>query len=481
MRSGTPLRIFILALAAGAATLAGAPFASAADSTSVTPPAAEATAAPAAPAGAVAADGVERWSLARCIETALRQNGDVRGARARTTRARGGALAGWSNVLPSVTGDASVTRLLPDEKSSLTAVQIDTTLYTANVDRRDVTSLSAGVQANLFDLPAWSAKRRLDHSRSSAEESEAETRNDVVFRVRQQYFECVKAERLADVARESERLARDEETRSEALFQVGSVARGDVLKARARRASTQLSRIQAQNQVEIQRQRLKQLIGLEGPAGVAVETELEGSVPIPDSAAVVAQALRARPTLASAQAAERAARSGLFGARTARAPRVTGSVNVDRSKYEDKLIVSGFDDIEDSRTSTQWTGTLRLSIPIFDGLAIEGNMRSAKGSLLEAEAARRQLELDVAFEAKQAWLLLKEAVERIDVAREGVASAEEDHKFSKGRYELGAGTFLDLLNAQVSLEQARQQLVEALADARVAEAALERAIGERRY
>ncbi|HET7904515.1 MAG TPA: TolC family protein [Candidatus Eisenbacteria bacterium] len=478
MRSGTPFRIFILAIAAGATALTVAPFASAADSTAVTPPAAEATAAPAAPA---AADGVERWSLARCIETALRQNGDVRAARARTTQARGGALSGWSNVLPSVTGDASFTRLLPDEKSSLTAVEIDSTLYTANVDRRDVTSLSAGVQANLFDLPAWSAKRRLDHRRSSAEESEAETRNDVVFRVRQQYFECVKAERLAEVARESERLARDEETRSEALFQVGSVARGDVLKARARRASTQLSRIQAQNQVEIQRQRLKQLIGLEGPAGVAVEMELEGTVPIPDSAAVVAQALRARPTLASAHAAERAARSGLFGARTARAPRVTGSVNVDRSKYEDKLLVSGFDDIEDSRTSTQWTGTLRLSVPIFDGFAIEGNMRSAKGSLLEAEAARRQLELDVAFEAREAWLLLKEAVERIDVAREGVASAEEDHKFSKGRYELGAGTFLDLLNAQVSLEQARQQLVEALADARVAEAALERAIGERRY
>jgi outer membrane protein TolC len=62
-----------------------------------------------------------------------------------------------------------------------------------------------------------------------------------------------------------------------------------------------------------------------------------------------------------------------------------------------------------------------------------------------------------------------------------VASAEEDHKFSKGRYELGAGTYLDLLNAEVSLQQARQQLVEALADARVAEAALERAIGERRY
>jgi outer membrane protein TolC len=332
------------------------------------------------------------------------------------------------------------------------------------------------------NVPAWSEKRRQDHLRAGAHQSESETRNDVVFRVKQQYFECVKSERLAEVARESEKLARDEETRAEALFQVGSVARGDVLKARARRASTQLSRIQAQNQVEIQRQRLKQVVGVESNAAVGVETEMAGAVPLPDSAAVVAQALRARPVLASAAATERAARAGLFGARTARAPSVVGTLNVDRSRIEERQDLAGLSsEYKDQRYATQWSGTVRLSLPIFDGLALEGNMRSAKGALLEAEARRRQLELDVAFEARQAWLLLKEAVERIGVAEEGVASAEEDHKFSKGRYELGAGTYLDLLNAEVSLQQARQQLVEALADARVAEASLERAIGERRY
>jgi outer membrane protein TolC len=259
------------------------------------------------------------------------------------------------------------------------------------------------------------------------------------------------------------------------------VARGDVLKARARRATTQLSRIQAENQVHIQRQRLKQVIGVELGTSLDVETSLEGETPLPDSTAVVSQALRSRPTLASARASERAARASLFGARTARIPKVTGSLDVDRNRITEEADFVGLGALSDERYSTQWSGSLRLSIPFFDGLATEGGVRSAKGSMLESEASRRQLELDVAVEAQQSWLLLREAVERIAVAREGVASAEEDHKFSKGRYELGAGTYLDLLNAEVSLEQARQQLVEALADARVAEAALERATGERRY
>lgn len=444
--------------------------------------AADSTVAVSVPAGEV-------WSLARCIQTALESNGDVRAAKARTIQARGGALRAWANILPSITADASLSRIEPDKRSSIRVTDVitpgvppDTTTYQGFADRITARSLSAGIQANLLHLAAWSEKRRQDQVRSGAEQSESEMRNDVVYRVKQQYFECVKSIRLAEVARESERLARDEETRSEALFQVGSVARGDVLKARARRASTQLRRIQAENQVQIQNHRLRRILGVASGGAIAVETSMEETVTIPDSASVVASALRFRPTIASAQASERAARTGLFGARAARFPYLTGSLNVDRQKRNESQDLVGFGPFDDEReATTQWSGAVRLTLPIFDGLALEGNMRSAKGQLLEAEAGRRQLELDVAVETQQAWLLLKEAVERIAVAREGVASAEEDHKFSKSRYELGAGTYLDLLTAAVGLEQARQQLVEAQADARVAEAALERAIGERRY
>jgi outer membrane protein TolC len=303
----------------------------------------------------------------------------------------------------------------------------------------------------------------------------------VVFQVKRQYFTLLKAERLAQVSRETERLARDEEARSEALHEVGTVARGDVLKARARRAQTQLDRIRAYNQVQIQAERLKQIVGVPASTPMAVEPILEGGAAVPDSAASVRSALVNRPRLASAEATESAARSGVFGSWAVRLPRLTGSYSAVRFRNTDEFDVPGFGSTESETWTTQRQGELRVSVPIFDGLAIEGNIRRSKGVLAEAEANRRQLELDVAAEVQQAWLTLREAVERIGVAQEGLASAEEDHSFSKSRYELGAGTFLELLNAEVSLAQARQSHVEALADARVAEADLERAIGERRY
>lgn len=423
----------------------------------------------------------ERWSLARTVATALERNVDARAAHARTVQARGSALGAWSGILPSVSGNLTYNHSIPDQQRSIFFVDVDSVRTAFRVKRNQQEVASASAQTNLVSVPAWSEKRRQNQLRRGAEESEAETRNSVVFGVKRQFFDLLKAERLAEVSRESERLARDEETRAEALFEVGTVARGDVLKARARRASTQLDRIRADNQVEIQRSKLKQIVGLKPDASLEIESVLDENIGIPDSAEVAAKALVSRPGLARGAAAERAARAGLFGARARRLPQVTGLISVDRAKNTNRLEQLGLGEFDDSYYATEWFGQVRLSLPLFDGFALEGGMKSAKGTLLEAEAQRRQGELDVAVEVQQAWLQLREAIQRIDVAKEGLASAQEDYNFSKGRYDLGAGTFLDLLNAEVNLAQAKQSYVEALADAHVAEAALERAIGERRY
>jgi outer membrane protein TolC len=428
----------------------------------------------------------ERWSLARCIQTALEKNVDVRGASARRQQASGSALSGWGGILPTISTGASYTQVRPDKYSSFRGVTVDTTLFTGLAKSQTFGTLSATASSNIISAPAISEKIRRDHLRYGSELDEVETRNQVVFFVKQQYFVLLKAERLAQVARDTEKLARDEETRSEALFQVGTVARGDVLKARAHRASTQADRLTAENQVEIQASKLRQLIGVSRGRRISPDPVIGEGFVIPDSADAIRQALKARPGLESAKAIEKAARSGLFSAKAERLPKITGQLGVDRSKTDETIVnLSGAPnppaEVVTTRYSTTWSGTLAASLPIFNGFALEGGVRQAKGALIAAESQRRQRELDVEGEVQQAWLLLREAIQRIDVAREGLASAEEDYKFSKGRYDLGAGTYLDLLTSEVGLATARQSLVEALADARIAEAGLEFAIGAKRY
>jgi outer membrane protein TolC len=438
----------------------------------------------------------ERWSIEQTILLALERNADVRTAEARTRQASGSALSGWSGIIPSLSVGADYTYSIPDKEASLSAARVDTTgspgvwqgsdevIGFSSKDR--IGSLGASLTSNILSFPAIGEKQRRDHVRESAELEEIETRNNTVFRVKRQYFNLLKAERLALVARETERLARDEETRAQALLDVGTVARGDLLKARARRAITQADRIRAENQVEIQASILRQIVGAPAGQRIMPQSLLGETVVLPDSAAVLREALQTRPLIESAQEIEKAAKKGLFGSKSQRLPAFSGSIDFGRSRFQQTLEdiqapgpVPPELDVE--RYNTTWQGTVRASLPIFSGLQIEGDVRQAKGALLEAEALRRQRELDVQVEVQQAWLLLRESIQQIEVTREGLASAEEDYKFSKGRYDLGAGTYLDLLTAEVNLANARARLIEAVADAHTAEAGLEFAVGSKRY
>ena len=58
-----------------------------------------------------------------------------------------------------------------------------------------------------------------------------------------------------------------------------------------------------------------------------------------------------------------------------------------------------------------------------------------------------------------------------------VAASEEDLRVQQQRYGLGASTLLDLLTSQTQLNQARQALIQARLDGRIARAQLSSLVG----
>jgi outer membrane protein len=58
-----------------------------------------------------------------------------------------------------------------------------------------------------------------------------------------------------------------------------------------------------------------------------------------------------------------------------------------------------------------------------------------------------------------------------------VAAGEEDLRVQQQRYALGGSTLLDVLTSQAQLDQARQELIRARYDQRIAKAELEALVG----
>jgi outer membrane protein len=95
-----------------------------------------------------------------------------------------------------------------------------------------------------------------------------------------------------------------------------------------------------------------------------------------------------------------------------------------------------------------------------------------------AQATLRDTRLAAQLQLTQYLSAFRSAEQRVQIQIASVAAAEEDLRVQQRRYQLGASTFLDVLNSQVTLNQARAALIQARFDARVAKAQIETLTGK---
>jgi outer membrane protein TolC len=126
-----------------------------------------------------------------------------------------------------------------------------------------------------------------------------------------------------------------------------------------------------------------------------------------------------------------------------------------------------------------WEIGVNLSWTLFDGGNMIAQVREKKSLVDSARSQVKVTELNIGQEVEQAYLVVNEAQERIAATQTAVASAQENFRLAQGRFDAGVGTILELTDAQLFLTQAQNTEAQALADYRVALAALERATGRR--
>jgi len=90
---------------------------------------------------------------------------------------------------------------------------------------------------------------------------------------------------------------------------------------------------------------------------------------------------------------------------------------------------------------------------------------------------RMDLESLIALEVRQKWLDLQTAVERIEVARQATAQADENLQVVRNRYKQQAATNTEVLDAETLLAQAYANFYNSSYEAVLARLPLRRATG----
>src|SRR5262249_54836625 len=126
-----------------------------------------------------------------------------------------------------------------------------------------------------------------------------------------------------------------------------------------------------------------------------------------------------------------------------------------------------------------YTSQLRFSVslPLFDQLGREQQVVQGSVAVADAEASLRDARLAARQGVVQGLGDFHTAVQRAAAQSASVDAAEEDLRVQQQRYASGAATLLDVLASQTQLNQAREALIRARLDARVAKAQLEALVG----
>jgi outer membrane protein len=319
----------------------------------------------------------------------------------------------------------------------------------------------------LFDSgQTWIGLSQAGLGKRAAAMAAARTRQEVIAETVIAYagvqvaFENLRVvEQALDTARAHLKLVR---TRLES----GLVVKSDLLRAEVRVAELEQAHLDAQSQVEIAAAALNAAMGFPVDMTFRLTTPLEAAPQVEEALGVwTGRALEKRPDLEQARYRAKMAEEEVSKSKAAHLP----SVNL-LGNYQ-----INSEDLSDSAESYGVGAMVRFNL--FSGYNLQAKVEEATSGLRHAQAMERQMEIAVTVETKQAFLQAQSSWQRIQVAQAAVSQAEEGLRIIRNRYENGLYTIVNLLDAEVALQQARTNHVRALHDYTVARVRLMLAAG----
>jgi outer membrane protein len=179
-------------------------------------------------------------------------------------------------------------------------------------------------------------------------------------------------------------------------------------------------------------------------------------------------ALESAPSVRQADAQARAARATVLVNRTQYIPSLRVSYGMNR---RDTLFANTL--VGNPTHSWQFS----LSWTVFNGFTREQSQVAANVQRDIAEAQAADTRRAVNAQLTQQIAALETAFAQVEIAAVNVDAATEDLRVQQERYNVGAGTFLDLLTSQANLTQIQTNLVQARFNYLIARAQLEALLG----
>jgi len=403
-------------------------------------------------------DLVQDSVLRQLVDTALRDNRDVRTAIAAIDEFRAQYRATRGALLPEVTANGQAGRN-------------EQVFGTFGSFTYDVLRATADLS---WELDVWGRLRRSTQAARADLAVRQEDRRalelSLIGDVATGYVDLREADRDLEIARRTLASRRLTLALAQQRLNQGLISELDVRQFEAEVASPAASVADFERQVAQQENALSVLVG-RNPGAIARGrslTELVARIPIP--AGVPSALLAHRPDVRGAEASLRAATARIGVAEAARLPTftITGQYGSQSTEFS-KWFGSG---------TNVWQAFAGVSVPLFTQARPGGEeVNIARARAVQARARYEQTVLVALREVEDVLVALRTAQDRAAAQGRQVVALRRALELAEMRYQNGISSYLDVLDAQRSLFTAELALSAAERDQLVAAVQLYKAVG----
>lgn len=419
--------------------------------------------------GHVPENGTLDLTLPKTVQMALDYNRDIKNSQYSLKEAEYAINEARAGKMPTVDYSYSLGRT----RASDASVYAQNSLLQRRAADAMSNSFSNGINVT---IPLYTGGRvegnieRAKLSKTNAQEEILRTEQATKYNAVQAYYALLAYEELRDVYHESVSNLQGHLDNVTAQYNVGTVARLDVLTSDVSLANAKTTAVTADNNVDIAEASLDNVIGLPLTTKLNLaDHQLPFDTYNISLEEATDYAMKYRPEVLQAAIAVQRAEEYINVQKAADRPQVnvTGGNSWSGDVFSDSY----------DANHRGWNIAAGVTYNFYDGGATKAKVDQAKQELLIARETEQQTRESVQLEVKQAYLNIRSAAQRVEATQTSVAQAEESFKIARVRYQAGVGINLDVLDAQLNLNEAQVNHIQALYDYNVGIAKLEQVMG----
>lgn len=317
-------------------------------------------------------------------------------------------------------------------------------------------SYGVSLSQPLFNWAYWEQYQQGKLAAAASEAQFAQAHQDLILRVSQAYFDVLAAQDTLASLQAQKTAITEQLASAKRNFEVGTATITDTQEAQARYDLTVAQELAAQNDLEIKRNALQQIIGK--PAGelAGLRPGVQISAPTPAQLDQwVESAEQQNYSVIGQKLLLESARHEIGRNRAGHLPTVTLTAG---RNYSDRTISatnpSGFSN----------SAQISVNMPIFSGFGTTSRVREAIALEDKARSDLENLRRTAAQGARQAFLGVTSGLAQVKALEAAERSSQSALESNRLGYQVGVRINIDVLNAQQQLYTTRQNLAKARYD-----------------